>query len=97
MIVGFHRYCLPEGSYTLALNDTALVASRNKHAMARFSFTTDSGEVVSVDLVGTETTTNFDVDVDSSDDDDEPWYEIAGIVVAIVVAVVVIIYGFCIW
>lgn len=90
-------YCVPEGSYTFALNDTALAANRNKRAMVRFSYTMDNGEVVSVDLIGTETVSNIDVNIDPSDDDDEPWYEIAGIVVAIVIAVVVLVYGCCIW
>jgi hypothetical protein len=93
-----HRYCLQEGSYTFALNDTALAAGRNKHAMARFSYTTDTGTVVSVDLTGTETVANFDIDIDPNDDDDDaPWYEVAGIVVAIVIGFVVIVYGGCIW
>jgi hypothetical protein len=66
--------------------------------MAKFSYTTDSGAIVSVDLTGTETIANFDIDTDSNDDDDgDAWYEIAGIVVAIVIAFVVIVYGCCIW
>ena len=66
--------------------------------MARFSYTTDTGTVVSVDLTGTETVANFDIDIDPNDDDDDaPWYEVAGIVVAIVIGFVVIVYGGCIW
>lgn len=67
--------------------------------MVRFSYTTESGAVVSVDLVGTETVSNFDVDLDpdDDDDDDEKWYEVAGIVVAIVIGFVVLVYGCCVW
>lgn len=94
-----NRYCVPEGSYTFALDDTALEASRNKHAMVQFSYQTSSGATVSVDLTGTETVANFDIDTGSNDDDDDDkaWYEVAGIVVAIVIAIVVLIYGGCVW
>mmetsp|Transcript_24134 Transcript_24134/g.40995 ORF Transcript_24134/g.40995 Transcript_24134/m.40995 type:complete len:1132 (-) Transcript_24134:1892-5287(-) len=92
------RYCMHEGTYTFALNDTALNQNRNKHAAVTFSYVTDGGEVVSIELTGTETVANVDVDVDSgSDDDDSKWYEIAGIVVAVVLAVVLIVYGGCVW
>ena len=87
-----------EGTYTFALNDTALNQNRNKHAAATFSYVTDSGDVVTVELTGTERVANVDVDVDTgSDDDDSEWYEIAGIVVAVVLAVVLIVYGGCVW
>lgn len=92
------RYCVNEGTYTFALNDTVLNRNRNKHAAVRFSYVTDNGDVVSVDLTGTETVENFDVDTDTdNDDDDENWYEVAGIVVAIVIGVVALIYGGCVW
>ena len=81
------------------MNDTALVQNRNKHAAAKFSYTTDSGIVVSVELTGTETVANFDIDTDpgGDDDDDEKWYVVAGIVVGCVVGVVLLIYGACVW
>ena len=86
-----------EGTYTFALNDTALWESRRKNAKVIFSWTTNDGTVVSVELSGTELVENVAIDLDSNDDDNSEWWHTALIVVAAVVGVVVLIYGLCVW
>jgi hypothetical protein len=88
---------LPNGYYSLTLQDTDLFATRRKHAKVIFS----SGSA-NVTMEGTVQFENFPVGVpwepkkQSNDDDDSPVTESVGFIVGITIAciVVALVIGF---
>lgn len=79
------RYCLSEGTYTVALDDSALFRERVKHAMVVFS--SDSGYTESVTLIGSNSSVYYlgDLKNKNSNDDDTPIYQTTGFIVGIVI------------
>ncbi|CAE7438589.1 tagC, partial [Symbiodinium microadriaticum] len=78
-------YCLPQGKYTVALDDSALYSERIKHAKVVFS--SAYGTTTNVTLQGTSSSVYYlgNYNTKSNDDDKSAWYESTGVIVGMTV------------